>query len=104
MYCPTGSDSPYEPTSITFFNVKGLSDTLRSIGVSVREVSFLEPRAGLSPEAPEPDPPSGKPKLPERLPISRATFVCDVARHLVHPDIEMYWDLTHRIHTKRLTV
>jgi len=32
LFCPTGSDSPYEATSCTFFNMKGLTDTLESLG------------------------------------------------------------------------
>jgi SAM-dependent methyltransferase len=33
LFCPTGSDSPYEATSCTFFNMKGLTDTLESLGL-----------------------------------------------------------------------
>jgi SAM-dependent methyltransferase len=32
MFCPIGTDSPYEPTSVTFFNEAGISNTLQSIG------------------------------------------------------------------------
>ncbi len=66
MYCPIGADSPYEATSITFFNVKGLSDTLYSIGATVREVLFLEPRAVPQMAYTElpPPPPKVLPPLP----------------------------------------
>jgi len=33
LYCPTGKDSPYEPSSCTFFNVKALTETLESLGL-----------------------------------------------------------------------
>lgn len=33
LYCPIGQESPYEPTSCTFFNEKGLKDTLYSLGI-----------------------------------------------------------------------
>jgi SAM-dependent methyltransferase len=32
MFCPVGTDSPYEPTSVTFFNAAGLTATLLSLG------------------------------------------------------------------------
>jgi SAM-dependent methyltransferase len=35
LYCPIEGDSPYEPTSVTFFNERGLRDTLRSLGFAV---------------------------------------------------------------------
>lgn len=89
MYCPTGAESPYEGTSITFFNVKGMIDTLYSLGVTVREVMFLGPRA--APEAV-----IGV----EKLPTNRATFVCQVTREVVNPWYERYWDLTHSYHTR----
>src|SRR5262249_46689676 len=41
LHCPIGSDSPYEPTSCTFFNMKGLTDTLQSLGLCVRNCDFL---------------------------------------------------------------
>jgi SAM-dependent methyltransferase len=31
-FCPVGTDSPYEPTSVTFFNAAGLTATLLSLG------------------------------------------------------------------------
>jgi SAM-dependent methyltransferase len=32
LYCPRPDDSPYEPTSVTFYNNAGLIDTLRAAG------------------------------------------------------------------------
>src|SRR5262249_11270632 len=32
LYCPIGLESPYDPTSCTFFNRKGLTDSLSSLG------------------------------------------------------------------------
>lgn len=34
LFCPIGTDSPYEPTSVTFFNEAGITDTLLSVGFS----------------------------------------------------------------------
>jgi 2-polyprenyl-3-methyl-5-hydroxy-6-metoxy-1,4-benzoquinol methylase len=91
MYCPTGAESPYEATSITFFNVKGLTDTLYSLGVTVQKVLFLGPRAA----------PERAATQAAMLPVNRATFVCQVTRDVVSPRIAKYWDLTHSFHTKR---
>src|SRR5262249_10644037 len=41
LYCPIEDESPYEPTSVTFFNMKGLTDTLSSLGIVVQRVEFL---------------------------------------------------------------
>jgi SAM-dependent methyltransferase len=41
LYCPVGDESPYEPTSCTFFNLKGLRDSLHSLGLEVQSVSSL---------------------------------------------------------------
>lgn len=111
MYCPIGRDSPYEATSITFFNVKGLSDTLFSLGTTVREVLFLEPRAippmayVERPRGPVRSAASSplpvRPLLPEKLPINRGTFLCDITRDVINPAVAKYWDLAHSMHTGR---
>ena len=33
LYCPTPKDSPYEPTSVTFFNNKGMIAAMESLGL-----------------------------------------------------------------------
>lgn len=42
LFCPIGGDSPYEPTSCTFFNEKGLVDTLKSIGFKTVGIEYLK--------------------------------------------------------------
>ena len=37
LYCPIEDDSEFEKTSCTFFNVKGLRDSLRSMGIEVEK-------------------------------------------------------------------
>jgi SAM-dependent methyltransferase len=34
LFCPIGTDSPFEITSVTFFNEAGITDTLMSLGFS----------------------------------------------------------------------
>ncbi len=44
LFCPVGSDSPYEATSPTFFNEKGLVDTLRSLGFRTTALEYVRTR------------------------------------------------------------
>ncbi|MBA3348345.1 MAG: hypothetical protein H0T13_07265 [Actinobacteria bacterium] len=41
LHCPVGAESPYEPTSVTFYNRKGLVDTLGSFGLRVDAAEYL---------------------------------------------------------------
>ncbi|HUA55754.1 MAG TPA: methyltransferase domain-containing protein [Candidatus Sulfotelmatobacter sp.] len=43
LYCPVGKESPYEWSSCTFFNLKGLRDTLRCFGLVVTDELLLTP-------------------------------------------------------------
>ena len=40
LYCPSEAESPYGVTSVTFFNAKGLTDTLYSMGITVRSINY----------------------------------------------------------------
>jgi SAM-dependent methyltransferase len=42
LHCPIGYESPYEPSSCSFFNLKGLKDTLFSLGFEVQAVEILK--------------------------------------------------------------
>jgi SAM-dependent methyltransferase len=80
VLCPTGKASPYEPTSCTFFNIKGFVDTARSLGLLVawhRSLMNLPPQ---------------EPALTEPLPIDRTVFLCVRDRSLDDPDVLDYWD------------
>jgi 2-polyprenyl-3-methyl-5-hydroxy-6-metoxy-1,4-benzoquinol methylase len=41
LFCPIEGDSPYEGTSCTFFNEKGLVDTLKSLGFQAVHMELL---------------------------------------------------------------
>lgn len=41
LYCPTSDESPYDATSVTFFNCRGLHATLSSLGFEVVSTDFL---------------------------------------------------------------
>lgn len=88
LYCPVGADSPYEETSCTFFNKKGLTDTLHSLGWRVRAVSLLHPHAEGQ------DGPNNAPV------IDRAVFVCDYVGNDPNNNVERYWHSGHDIHSQ----
>ena len=46
LHCPTSADTPYDPTSVSFFNMKGLIDTLVAFGFQVEKYEFrvMSPR------------------------------------------------------------
>ena len=83
LYCPAPADSPYEPTSVTFFNEKGLRDTLGTLGFVV-ESSELEHHCAPDPER-------------ERLQIDRVVM----SSRKTAPGRFAYWDSLHRFHTGR---
>ena len=79
-FCPVGAESPYEPTCCTFFNTKGLTDTLKSFGLQARQIQALHNHQQQR----------GKPRailhryvrrllgLPTWSTIDRATFTCQL--------------------------
>lgn len=79
LLCPVGAESPYEPTSCAFFNVKGFVDTARSLGFAVTAHRSL---IGLPEREPDPDAP---------LPIDRTVFTCIRDRRLEDPVVIGYW-------------
>ena len=40
LFCPVGEESPYEPSSVTFYNRKGLRDTLETFGLRVDATEY----------------------------------------------------------------
>jgi len=80
MFCPTGKDSPYEPSSCTFFNIKGFVDTARSLGFTVTgHRSYVN----MPPYDHRSDGP---------VPIDRTVFTCARDHGLDDPDVMGYWD------------
>jgi SAM-dependent methyltransferase len=87
MYCPTGTESPYEASSCTFFNQKGLTDSLQSIGWDVHSVSLLHP------DAADKDGPDGAPV------IDRAVWTCEYVG-MSDEKLNHYWNKNHDIHKR----
>jgi SAM-dependent methyltransferase len=105
LYCPVEDESPYEATSCTFFNEKGLRATLESLGFSVeapRYRSQTEPVKDLLREAKQ-----WMIRLSKRLNglhvrtgIDRGLFVCTLSRLAENQMVARYWEGTHDIHTR----
>ena len=82
LYCPIGDENPYDATSVTLFNVKGLRDSLRSFGLldGVREAP-VRLRAG--PVRLEEDHRPRLPRVPQgrgRSPTERPALLGRLAR------------------------
>lgn len=88
LFCPIGSESPYEPTSCTFFNRKGLTDTLSSLGMRTLSYSCLHPHVE-TPDQPGPEPV-----------VDRAFLVCESAGRQGNGEVQRYWHGQHRIHSE----
>ncbi len=41
LYCPIADESPYEDTSVTFFNTKGMVDSLSSLGYTTKSINYM---------------------------------------------------------------
>lgn len=103
LFCPVGSDSPYEDTSCTFFNIKGLSDTLSSLGFVIEKMEVLSQPEKL-------DDVNWLSSIKSRLrifqpvkpSIARATFVCSKQAQLKSTPVNDYWNSTHKLETQPL--
>lgn len=74
LHCPVDRESPYEPTSVTFFNLKGLTDTLASFGILVKSHHYL---------------------TNHQIPNDRCTLVCEFSARAIDRGLQRYWDSTH---------
>jgi SAM-dependent methyltransferase len=81
LFCPCGKESPYEPSSCTFFNRKGLHDTLTSMGFRVESSECLMNLPGQAAG-------SG---IPAKPPIDRCTVVCRKSSAAMN-EVNSYWD------------
>jgi SAM-dependent methyltransferase len=101
LLCPIGSEGPYhEATSCTFFNIKGLTDTLTTLDLVTQKTELLSP------------PPSSDNKnllssiksrlralKPVKPYVDRATFICCKQSQTVNQKAKEYWDSTHKLET-----
>lgn len=101
LFCPIDDDSPFESTACTFFNPKGLKDTLYSLGIETINYSPLHKpnlikifvKKILRPFF-------GKKLLGKSLfTITRGLFLCKKNSNLIDKNDKKYWDSTHKRHT-----
>lgn len=110
MYCPTEADSPYEPTSVTFFNNNGMRSTLTSLGYELVSSDRLygsritsTKGAGLrqyliaASVAVQRLLPGVVHRALGRFAVDRGVFVCRSGR--VDPELHAYWEGLHEAHT-----
>lgn len=80
LYCPIGLESPYEPTSCTFFNRKGLVDSLTSLGFRNVSVTMSRLRKNRSSQPVE---------------IRDAVCVSEYTGNVGNELVDRYWHGTH---------
>ena len=113
LRCPVGAESPYEPTSCTFFNLKGLSDTLFSLGLVTEQASLLDTQVKIEVELPRNQPiriPLTNEQIEHLAPptikldsipaegFDRATILCRKDSSVILKNVAKYWDAVHYIH------
>jgi 2-polyprenyl-3-methyl-5-hydroxy-6-metoxy-1,4-benzoquinol methylase len=106
LFCPIGKDSPYEATSCTFFNEKGLVDTMKSLGFKAQSIEYCRPqvqsgrgdrlrrfKADLKMLL------SGNDQPPIRV-VTRCVFHFTFAGYDKESFDMKYWESTHDFHTQ----
>lgn len=103
LFCPIGSESPYEDTSCTFFNMKGLSDTLSSLGFIIERTELLsEPEKLDNTNWLSSIKSRFRTFLPAKPFITRATFICSKQVKIESSPVHDYWNSTHKLETQPL--
>jgi SAM-dependent methyltransferase len=109
LYCPAGAESPYESSSVTFFNSRGLIASLESLGFEARFVDnlfggriFRTPGtnarswAGAAVNAVQRIFPRLIRRVMGQFFVDRGVFVC--RRRAGTPAEFAYWDGKHNVH------
>ena len=101
LYCPTKKDGPYGSTSCTFFNTKGLVDTLDSIGVetihyelSIKE-NFFKNLIKIFLRSLNFKSFWGK----NLTSVCRGLFLCKKNSSITEKDDDKYWNSSHKRHS-----
>lgn len=86
LYCPIGQENPYEPSSVAIFNLKGLKDSLATLGLRTeREELEFDPK---------PDP------TDDVKVIDRVVLTCRKDSSLLNPKLAQYWESVHTLHSQ----
>lgn len=98
LFCPIGNESPYEPTSCTFFNLKGLTDTLFSMGFHLEHVELLR---GYSEQEWKEKYNNNINEFSGSIAIDRATLLCTYRPEIINEEVSTYWDRIHKMSTNK---
>jgi SAM-dependent methyltransferase len=104
LFCPIENDSPYEPTSCTFFNEKGLVDTLNSLNFdTLKSPVSLHDRIARSQMSWAQLARIARTRIVTRIvggdrpkirSVTRAVFHCRFAGHEKDSVLRRYWEET----------
>jgi SAM-dependent methyltransferase len=75
LFCPVGKESPYEPSSVTFYNRKGMIDSLKTFGLRTDATDYQ----------------SDKDRKRSDGAIVRGTFLCTKVAALAAEHPHHYW-------------
>ncbi len=96
LWCPMGNESPYEPTSCTFFNLKGLKDTLSSMGFKTEHIELWR---DYSKEEWKEKYKNDLDEFAGSIAVDRATLLCTFQPEMIDERVSIYWDSVHKGHT-----
>lgn len=96
LWCPIGNESPFEPTSCTFFNLKGLNDTLSSMGFKIEHIELLN---SSSQEEWKEKYNINNDRSMDKVAIDRATLLCTFQPEMMDERVSIYWNSIHKGHT-----
>jgi len=113
LFCPIGNESPYEGTSCTYYNQKGLIDTLSSLGFETEAVEWLDHEAEkqynnpvtVIPKRPKIKDLFSPPQLPKNNKIGTESItrcvISTVYRGMNKDSFTAhYWESTHSYHSQ----
>lgn len=93
FHCPIGSESPYEPSSCSFFNRRGLTSTLSSLGFKIESTEVLRDRfQNKKLNARE----VARFLLKRRKIADRITVICRKAPSSASASLQSSWNKTHK--------
>ena len=119
LYCPIESEGEFEKTSCTFFNVKALEDTLKSMGIlivkkeiRVQKIKFrivkniirFVLRTIFRKDKVFGIKTTHFKKYDQAIgenigPVSRGIFICKLNNKSIDEETLNYWDTYHKLHT-----
>ena len=98
LFCPIGEESPYETSSCTFFNEKGLVDTLKSMGFKTVAIEYLGKEGHGRKNDFEMC--SNLGNRPPIKTVTRSVFLSTFCGYQKDSFLMKYWERTHDMHSR----